>query len=118
MSVNLNNVPCLPRIIASRFADLKTVEEFVEDRVNEIKITLLITLLVRFLFTCCEDKLYAFTNHDIIDARPIKYEIAFADAFCCQVPVYFSLQFQNLQVVFFHSIPIERPFEVTRNAKQ
>lgn len=37
MSVNLNNVPCLPRIIASRFADLKTVEEFVEDRVNEIK---------------------------------------------------------------------------------
>ena len=37
MSVNLNNDPCLPRIIASRFADLKTVEEFVEDRVNEIK---------------------------------------------------------------------------------
>lgn len=37
MSVNLNNVPCLPRIIASRFADLKIVEEFVENRVNEIK---------------------------------------------------------------------------------
>lgn len=37
MSVNLNNVPCLLRIIASRFADLKIVEEFVENRVNEIK---------------------------------------------------------------------------------
>lgn len=38
MSVNFNNVFCLLRIIVFRFVDLKIVEEFVEDWVNEIKI--------------------------------------------------------------------------------
>ena len=30
------NVPCFPKIIASRFADINSVEQFIEDQENEI----------------------------------------------------------------------------------
>ena len=35
LTVNVCNVPCFPRIIASRFADINSVKEFIEDQENE-----------------------------------------------------------------------------------
>ena len=35
--MNVYNVPCLPRIIASRFTDINSVKQFIEDPENENK---------------------------------------------------------------------------------
>ena len=35
LGVNVYNVPCFPRIIASRFADINSVKQFIEDPENE-----------------------------------------------------------------------------------
>ena len=37
MRVNVYNVPCFPRIMASRFADINSVKQFIEDQENEIQ---------------------------------------------------------------------------------
>ena len=33
--MNVCNVPCFPKIMASRFADIILVEQFIEDKENE-----------------------------------------------------------------------------------
>ena len=35
LRVNVCNVPCFPRIMASRFADINSVEQLIEDQENE-----------------------------------------------------------------------------------
>ena len=35
LRVNVCNIPCFPKIIASRFANINSVEQFIEDRKNK-----------------------------------------------------------------------------------